>query len=74
MTTDINRQIAQYRIDDLHAEMERRRLARAARQGRRSHRSWFGLLLPPRRKGATAAVTAEWWDGTVSAPGRGLPA
>ena len=72
MTTQINRQIAKYRIDDLYAASESRRLARAVRAGRPDRRSLFGLL--PRRGHAATAVTAEWWDGTVAAPGRGLPA
>jgi hypothetical protein len=69
MNPQLNSQMAQYRIDDMLAVADARRLARAARGARRSP-----FVTLARRGNAPKAgrLPAEWWG--AAAAGRGLPA
>ncbi|RNL77544.1 hypothetical protein [Nocardioides marmorisolisilvae] len=70
MTTYITRQMTTARIDDLRAQADRRRTARACR----GERSLFSRLVRGATSARPASENAEWWGAAATATGRGLPA
>ena len=70
MTSYINHQMATARIDDLHAQADRRRRAQECR----GERSLFSRLARTARATRPGSENAEWWGAAATATGRGLPA